>query len=89
MRFDTEFTGRFVKESLPHRARRILEIGCGSAELAESLQAEGMTVVAIDQDPESVATARARSVDARIASWPDFEAGRFDPVLFYALASSH
>src|SRR5207253_9366613 len=38
--------------------------------------------IAIDRDGDSVAAARRLSVDARVATWPDFDEGRFDAVLF-------
>src|SRR4029077_11402613 len=69
-------------ESLPMNARRILEIGCGSGELAASLSQNGLAVVAIDHDRDSVAAAHRLGVDARLASWPDFDDGQFDAVLF-------
>jgi len=39
-------------------------------------------VVAIDSDPDSVAAAQRLGVDARIATWPGFDSGQFDAVLF-------
>lgn len=48
----------------------MLEIGCGSGEVAAELTRAGIRVVALDQDSESVAAAGARGVDARTASWP-------------------
>jgi SAM-dependent methyltransferase len=82
MRFETRFTSSFVKRSLPRRARRILEVGCGSGELAASLSQNGFVVVAIDNDHDSVVAAQRLGVDARFATWPDFNEGQFDAVLF-------
>ena len=82
MRFETQFTQGFIKRSLPDGARRVLEIGCGSGELAASLLQDGISLVAIDNEADSIAAARALGVDARIAPWPDFEDGLFDAVLF-------
>jgi SAM-dependent methyltransferase len=72
----------FVRDALPPDARRVLEVGCGDGALAAMLAAEGLEIVAIDADPQAVATARAGGVDARLAEWPDFDSGRFDAVLF-------
>jgi SAM-dependent methyltransferase len=72
----------FVRRALPPGARRVLEVGCGDGVLAAMLAAEGFEVTAVDSDPEAVAKARGRGVDARLASWPDFEGGRFDALLF-------
>jgi SAM-dependent methyltransferase len=82
MRFETKFTHDFIKRELPLRAHRVLEIGCGSGELAASLLQHGLAVVAIDSDCDSVESAQQLGVDARVAAWPDFDAGQFDAVLF-------
>jgi len=82
LRFGTEQTLRFALRWLPARPARLLEIGCGGAEVAAELQALGYEVVAIDSDSATVAEARSRGVDARVATWPDFSDGRFDAVLF-------
>ncbi|HEY7001045.1 MAG TPA: methyltransferase domain-containing protein [Candidatus Udaeobacter sp.] len=82
MRFETRYTYDFVKRFLPNDCRRILEIGCGTGELAACLSRDGHDVVAIDIDPESVAAAQRLGVDSRVARWPDFNDGCFDAVLF-------
>jgi len=82
MKFETQFTRDFIKRSLPAGARRVLEIGCGSGELAASLLQDGVSLIAIDNDADSIAAARGLGIDARIAAWPDFEDGLFDAVLF-------
>jgi SAM-dependent methyltransferase len=82
MRFETRYTYDFVERFLPGECRRILEVGCGTGELAARLSKDGYSVVAIDSDRESVAAARSLDVDARVAIWPDFHEGSFDAVLF-------
>ena len=82
MKFETQFTRDFIKRSLPAGARRVLEIGCGSGELAASLLQDGVSLIAIDTDPDLIAAAQGLGVDARIAAWPNFEDGQFDAVLF-------
>lgn len=82
MRFETRYTYNFVKRFLPSKCQRILEVGCGTGELAARLSKDGYSVVAIDIDRDSTAAARQLGVDARVATWPDFEEGRFDAVLF-------
>ena len=72
----------FVRGALAPGARRVLEVGCGDGALAAMLATDGLEVTAIDADVEAVAEARGRGVDARLASWPDFDAGRFDALLF-------
>jgi 2-polyprenyl-3-methyl-5-hydroxy-6-metoxy-1,4-benzoquinol methylase len=82
MPFETRYTYDFVKRFLPPKGGRILEIGCGAGELAACLSKEGYAVVAIDSDCDSITAAQSRGVDARIATWPDFDDGQFDAVLF-------
>ncbi len=82
MQFETQFTRDFIQRSLPAGARRVLEIGCGSGELAASLLQDGVSLIAIDNDADLIAAAKGLGVDARIAAWPNFEDGQFDAVLF-------
>jgi SAM-dependent methyltransferase len=82
MRFETRFTYDFIRRFLPRHCQRILEVGCGTGELASRLLQDGCSVIAIDSDPDSVAAARRVGVDARVAAWPDFDGGSFDAVLF-------
>jgi SAM-dependent methyltransferase len=82
MRFETRYTYDFIKRFLPSECRRILEVGCGTGELAACLSNDGYSVVAIDSDSDSVAAARRLRVDAHIARWPNFADGQFDAILF-------
>ena len=82
MQFETRYTYDFVKRFLPSATGRILEVGCGAGQLAACLSQEGYSVVAIDSDRDSVAAANTLGVDARMATWPDFDDGQFDAVLF-------
>jgi SAM-dependent methyltransferase len=82
MRFETRFTYDFIRRSLPQCCQRILEVGCGTGELAVRLSQDGYAVIAIDSEHDSVAAARQLGVDARVATWPDFYDGDFDAVLF-------
>jgi SAM-dependent methyltransferase len=82
MQFETRYTYDFVKRFLPAVGRRILEVGCGDGELAACLSNDGYAVWAIDSDRDSIAAARRLGVDARVATWPHFNGGHFDAVLF-------
>jgi SAM-dependent methyltransferase len=82
MRFETRFTYDFIRRFLPRYCRRILEVGCGTGELAARLSQDGCAVIAIDSDRDSVTAGRQLGVDARVATWPDFDEGRFDAVIF-------
>jgi SAM-dependent methyltransferase len=82
VQFETRYTYNFVERFLPRDCRRILEVGCGKGELAAHLLKDGYSAVAIDSDQDSVAAARRLGVNARVATWPDFDWGHFDAVLF-------
>jgi SAM-dependent methyltransferase len=63
------------------RPRRVLEVGCGTGQLAARIVAEaGCELIAIDQSPEMVAAARAGGVDARVGDVQQlpFDDGGFD-----------
>ena len=77
MSFATSQTLAFVRKWLTQPSR-VLEIGCGEGELAAALQ----SVIAIDSDPLAIGKAKARGVDARVATWPEFHDAPFDAVLF-------
>ncbi len=72
MKFETQFTWDFIKRSLPAGARRVLEIGCGSGELAASLLQDGVSLIAIDTDPDLIAAARGLGVLRTGNSMPSF-----------------
>jgi len=82
MQFETRYTYNFIKRFLPSECRRILEVGCGTGELAARLSKDGYSVIAIDTDRDSVAAALRLNVNARVATWPNFDQGQFDAVLF-------
>lgn len=76
------YTYDFVHGALPDDCQRVLEIGCGTGELAKLLQDDGFEMVAIDSDSEAVEQARDRGVDARLLEWPSNIEPVFDSVLF-------
>ena len=82
MQFETRYSYDFIKRFLPRDCGRILEIGCGTGELAARLSKDAYSVVAIDSDRDSVTAARRLGVNARVATWPDFDEVHFDAVLF-------
>jgi SAM-dependent methyltransferase len=72
----------FVRGNAPPPPARLLEIGCGDGRLAARAQDLGYEVVAVDASEESVEAARRLGVDARLASWPEFDDTPFDLLLF-------
>jgi SAM-dependent methyltransferase len=82
MAFELDFTYEFIRRSLPPDCRQILEVGCGTGELAACLVRDKFDVTAIDIDQQSVDAARRLGVDARLAEWPFFKNSEYDAVLF-------
>lgn len=78
----TRYTHDFVRAQLPRGARDVLEIGCGTGELAAELLKDGLAVVAIDSNGACVAEALRRGVDASQLVWPVDLGRHFDCVLF-------
>jgi len=61
---------------------RVLDVGAGSGCHSLALQDRGLEVTAIEVLPDLVHILRERGVkDARLATWMDVDAGRFDTVL--------
>ena len=78
----TTETLEFILAHTPAPHARILEVGCGTGELALRLQSLGHDIIAIDASAEAVQAARQLGVDARVAEWPHFAESPFDLVLF-------
>src|SRR5277367_3924450 len=72
----------FVFDYIEGRNLRLLEIGCGSGLLAQSLSRSGLKITAIDLSAESVDQAKANSVDAKQANILDYTDDPFDVILF-------
>ncbi len=75
-------TAEFLLQHLGPAGRRVLEVGCGNGAVAAAMVRAGHEVVALDADPDMVATARGRGVDARCVRWPEFAGEGFDAVAF-------
>ena len=67
-RFVSELGMPVVELLYPRPGERILDLGCGDGALTEKLAALGCVVVGVDASPEQVQAARARGLDARVAS---------------------
>ena len=71
----------FVSRAVAGR-RRLLEVGCGDAEVARKLAAAGFEITALDRDPHDRWTGGGVTYVAR--DFFDYEGGPFDAVLFTA-----
>jgi SAM-dependent methyltransferase len=71
---------------LPLAGRRVLDLGCGRGWYAPFLLEAGAEVVAIDQDPESVAQAATRAPEVLVA---DARATPFDDASFDGVLCSN
>jgi SAM-dependent methyltransferase len=77
----TRHTVTLLRAHLPPAAK-LLEIGCGTGQVAQALLDEGYQVLAIDPDANAVSQARTLGVPAFRAAWPDFRGGPFDAIAF-------
>ena len=82
MTLAVDHTVRFLEVAL-ERTADVLEVGCGTGEVARELMARGHHVIGIDADSDAVAAAKANGVDAVLSRWPAFGGwGVFDAVIF-------
>ncbi len=72
----------FLRRVLPSPNCRLLEVGCGTGDLAGRLAAAGARLTAIDSSEKAVCNARSRGVPALHADILTFESSPFDVVLF-------
>ena len=83
LEFPADLTEEFIAAAQPGRPGRLLEIGCGDGRVDSRLAARGWKVLAIDTDAACVAETASRGVDARLATFPDFDdAEGFDLITF-------
>jgi 2-polyprenyl-3-methyl-5-hydroxy-6-metoxy-1,4-benzoquinol methylase len=76
-------TARFLLAELGLTRKRVLEVGCGSGEVAACLEAAGHIVVGIDADANMILAACGRGIDARQTTWLDFrDTARYDAIVF-------
>jgi SAM-dependent methyltransferase len=66
--FVSELGAAVVELLAPQPGERILDLGCGEGTLAQALQAKGCKVIGVDASAPLVAAARAREVEAFVAS---------------------
>lgn len=78
----TDITDAFAVDAADNGISSVLELGCGTGQLAARLADRGLYVTAIDLSPANVAATKERGVDAHVADFaslpfPDnsFEAG--------------
>lgn len=78
----TDIVDVFAADLTDETRTSVLELGCGTGQLAARLQAHGLEVTAIDLSPANIAVSAARGVNAHVADFaslpfPDdsFDAG--------------
>lgn len=77
-----EETTRFLRGALPPPPAQVLEVGCGTGAVATRLKGGGHAVVGVDLDPDAVAAARERGVEAVESNLLGYRGGPFDAVAF-------
>ena len=75
-------TLNFLHRTLPAPPLRILEVGCGSGDLAKRLLREGFEVTALDSSPEAVRVARAAGAQQWTRTSLGYNNDPYDVVLF-------
>jgi SAM-dependent methyltransferase len=82
-RWRTDIVDRFAEDMHTAKAESILELGCGTGQLALRLVKHGLNVTAIDLSPGNVAATMGRGVEAQIADFGDlpFSDDDFDGAL--------
>jgi SAM-dependent methyltransferase len=82
----TDLIDRYSNPLLQGNARHVLELGCGTGQLASHMSDLGLIVTAVDLSPANVAAARARGIDAVEADFADLP---FDDASFDAAFAVH
>ena len=77
----TRETTRFLLSYLAPGAT-ILEVGCGDGEVAFELASKGYRVTGLDSEFERIAKARLLGVNAKVATWPQFDHELVDAIAF-------
>jgi 2-polyprenyl-3-methyl-5-hydroxy-6-metoxy-1,4-benzoquinol methylase len=70
----------YLPTSIP--GARLLEVGCGSGQLLGRMQARGWQVEGVDFDPQAIAAARSKGLQARLGdlSAQDYPVSQFDTI---------
>jgi 2-polyprenyl-6-hydroxyphenyl methylase/3-demethylubiquinone-9 3-methyltransferase len=58
---------RFIRERLPLKGARVLDLGCGGGILSEAMAGEGAAVTAIDLSAEQIDIARLHAIESGLA----------------------
>jgi ubiquinone/menaquinone biosynthesis C-methylase UbiE len=80
----TAYTHSYVRDNLPSgvKGAKILEVGCGSGDLALLLLKDGAHITAIDSSSEAVEAACEKGVSAICSDFLSYKEGSFDALLF-------
>ncbi len=93
MGYPPEITGFVIETAGLHPGSDVLEVGCGTGQLTESLAGRGFRLTAIDIGPSMVAAARRRlggsAVSFRVTSFEDLAADDASFDLIVAGAAYH
>lgn len=77
-----EETLKFVQKFITKSGLRILEVGCGSGDLAVELMKTGIALTALDTDKNAVESAVNKGVPAKHLDFLSFKDDSFDLIIF-------
>ncbi len=75
-----EIAANQILQNLETQKGKVLDVGCGDGDLLTILAAAGCVCTGLEKSED--AATKAKGLDIRIATWPDFDETGFDAIIF-------
>lgn len=75
-----EIAANLILQNLKTQKGKVLDVGCGDGDLLTILAAAGCVCTGLEKSED--AATKAKGLDIRIATWPDFDETGFDAIIF-------
>ncbi|MEE8258883.1 MAG: class I SAM-dependent methyltransferase [Sphingomonadales bacterium] len=75
-----EIAANLILQNLKTKKAKVLDVGCGDGVLLNILAGAGCVCTGLEKSAD--APAKAKGLDIRIATWPDFDEAGFDAIIF-------